>query len=696
MADILNDGISIPLRADNRTAAGIDGAKRNLKGLEQASETTSQRMVASAIRTAAAYIGLRTAIRATISVFQAWGGYEEALVDMRKVTDESITQIDKKIRSLPAELGNATQLMQGYYQTISAGVKDSAKAMDVLTTAAKAAKAAHIEQAEVIKGLTKILAGYDGEVKDATEAADLLFRIEKEGQTTFAELIPVVGGLALLSHELSVSANEMGGSLALITQTAANTAEASTRLEGLFVALMKPTENLKAAYKDLGFTTAQAAIKELGFVETMRQLVDWARKADIPLAQLFQRKEALLALATLAGKDFRTLGQDIESMGQKAGGTERAFNDWKVELNATVDTIKNSLHNALIQLGKDLVNLGKSVEQATRDSESWIEKWSKNIGEAINKADTWLSKMGFGSEKVREFYELQEKINETLGKHRGAIPLEIPKIPEVAMGVKDNSAAQREAIEEQRRAMEFQNQWWDHEEEVRMQATSEKQVQAAADMRRKIMEQNQWWDQQELQRVDDLYDKQAKLTQEYEEKKNQIRTNAMNSFVGLLQILGAKSKAAAVVALMVDKGLAIAQTYIYGLAASIRAIKDLGPVAGPPMAAAIMAWTKINMALIAATGLAQAMNMGAAPRAAGGTAGEPLPASERMTPYEKEAYGSGWRPGQGQQGYQVNIHVYGDVNDAEKFVEKVDAAARKIIGDPGAPLTKLIVRRANA
>jgi hypothetical protein len=70
--------------------------------------------------------------------------------------------------------------------------------------------------------------------------------------------------------------------------------------------------------------------------------------------------------------------------------------------------------------------------------------------------------------------------------------------------------------------------------------------------------------------------------------------------------------------------------------------------------------------------------------------------AEGINAYEKEYYGSGWRPGQGQQGYQVNIHVYGDVNDAEKFTEKVGAAVEKHFSDPGAPLTRLMVRRANA
>lgn len=189
--------------------------------------------------------------------------------------------------------------------------------------------------------------------------------------------------------------------------------------------------------------------------------------------------------------------------------------------------------------------------------------------------------------------------------------------------------------------------------------------------------------------------KKIKATEiELEQQVTAMRYSAMNNAVDLLQVLGARSKAAAIAALVLQKGLAIAQTFIAGKAAEIRALAELGPVEGIPMAAAIATWTKINMALIAATGLAQAMSMGASPPAAGGTAGEPLPQSERMTAYEKEYYGSGWRPGQGQQAYQaINVtintgHVYAD---EEHFKTVVTEQIQDELRDPRAPLSMRIV-----
>ena len=166
--------------------------------------------------------------------------YQLALTDMAKVTDEEAAAINRSIMSLPEELGMATDLMKGYYQTISAGVEDPAEALKVLVRSSKSALAAHVEQAEMITVLTKVMAGYDGEIKNVTEASDLLFAIEKKGQTSVAQLVPVLGSLASLSKEVAVNSKEMGGALALLTKTEGSTAEASTKLRSLFVSLLKP------------------------------------------------------------------------------------------------------------------------------------------------------------------------------------------------------------------------------------------------------------------------------------------------------------------------------------------------------------------------------------------------------------------------------------------------------------------------
>ena len=167
--------------------------------------------------------------------FLDFTAYETKLVDMAKVTDEPFDQIEAKLADVDVALGSSKQLMEGYYQVISAGVKDPVEALETLTTASETAKAAHIKQSESVKGITKMMAGYEGAIKTASEAADLLFSIEKEGQTTVAEMIPVIGGLAKMSFDLGVAQNDMAASIAVVSKTAGSGAEAANQYQAVLI-----------------------------------------------------------------------------------------------------------------------------------------------------------------------------------------------------------------------------------------------------------------------------------------------------------------------------------------------------------------------------------------------------------------------------------------------------------------------------
>lgn len=87
---------------------------------------------------------------------------------------------------------------------------------------------------------------------------------------------------------------------------------------------------------------------------------------------------------------------------------------------------------------------------------------------------------------------------------------------------------------------------------------------------------------------------------------NNMRTQTANLAVGLLQTLGQKSKAAALAAILLNRGLAIATTIQNTAVAQMRALAELGPIAGPPAAATIGAYGAAQIGLIAATGLLEA------------------------------------------------------------------------------------------
>lgn len=159
----------------------------------------------------------------------------------------------------------------------------------------------------------------------------------------------------------------------------------------------------------------------------------------------------------------------------------------------------------------------------------------------------------------------------------------------------------------------------------------------------------------------DEISKRTELEQRHNDAVRSMREGALNQAVTLLSVLGQKSKTAAYAALALQKGLAIAETFASTQAASMRALAELGPIAGAPVAAAIETSGYTKMGLIAATGLAQAAGAGG-----GGSAG--ISAAATQGAQQSQTNG-----GQGG-GNSTVIHLRGDNFSAASIVDMLNQA----------------------
>lgn len=99
------------------------------------------------------------------------------------------------------------------------------------------------------------------------------------------------------------------------------------------------------------------------------------------------------------------------------------------------------------------------------------------------------------------------------------------------------------------------------------------------------------------------------------------RMAAYQSGLGLLQVFAQENEAVAYIVLGVQTALSAAMAWQNTLAAQTRALAELGPIAGPPAAAKIGAWGKLQVGMIVATGLAQGIMGGGSVGGPGGGTG---------------------------------------------------------------------------
>lgn len=111
----------------------------------------------------------------------------------------------------------------------------------------------------------------------------------------------------------------------------------------------------------------------------------------------------------------------------------------------------------------------------------------------------------------------------------------------------------------------------------------------------------------------DPFQEMIKRIQETRAAYEGLQSAGQSTFAALgnfIQQFAGKSRAAAIAAIAIQKGLSIAQIISNTAAAQLRALAELGPIAGPPVAAKIGLFGKLQAGLVAATGLAQAAGAG--------------------------------------------------------------------------------------
>ncbi len=171
--------------------------------------------------------------------------------------------------------------------------------------------------------------------------------------------------------------------------------------------------------------------------------------------------------------------------------------------------------------------------------------------------------------------------------------------------------AERQLAEEQAALrLQFQLELQEQEEEAEREA-GERRLDAILereDRRREALFERgreerrlRFQEARELQR--DL-ERQGRLEERAAERTIQLRQFAAAQGIKALQTLFAGNKRVSKALFVIEKGLAIGRTIVNTQAAAIKALAELGPIAGPPAAAAIQAAGAASVATIAATTIA--------------------------------------------------------------------------------------------
>lgn len=324
-------------------------------------------------------------------------GFETGITEINSILPETAQltkETTEEIRAFSTQFGTSqTAQAKSFYQIVSAGVTDTAKATKLLEQANKAAVAGLTSTQTAINGLTSVLAVYEKRGIDAEMASDILFATVREGKTTFGELSANVGKVSAIAETAGVSFSDLSGSLAFLTKSGISTEEATTGLRAVISGIIKPTDDAKAAAAELGIQLDTAALSSKGFSKFFKELNGAVNGNVDALARIFPNIRALNAAAQLAGTNVEDLSNILDRTANAAGNTEEAYGKFAETTQQKLDIAKANLTD----LGTTLVDLVLpalgDAAKAFNDLFAEIRATSAAMDEISKPADTAAEKV---------------------------------------------------------------------------------------------------------------------------------------------------------------------------------------------------------------------------------------------------------------------------------------------------------------
>lgn len=306
-----------------------------------------------------------------------------------KLPEKNLNSLKRGILDMAGPVAQAPQtLADGLYDLVSSGFKGK-QAMKILRQSAIAATAGMTDTATSTKAVAAVLNAYHQGAGQAKNVSDTLFQTVNRGVITFEELASTVGDALPFASSLGVSLKEVGAATATMTKAGIGAPETMTRIKNVMVAMLKPGDGLKGAFKSLGFESGEALIKAKGFQGALDALIGTTDGSKSSVAKLFPEIRAMGGALALTGKNSKGANRDLKSMQNSSGAAGAAFKEqsksFAVQWDKFMATIK--------VLG---IELGTSFLPALKDIAAWlgkVVKWFQTLSPGTRK---WIVIIGLG------------------------------------------------------------------------------------------------------------------------------------------------------------------------------------------------------------------------------------------------------------------------------------------------------------
>lgn len=206
------------------------------------------------------------------------------------------------IKHVSDELGKPImEVAAANYDALSNQVTHAADSFAFLTDAGEFALATNSSVADSVNLISSAINSYRLSAADAKNVSEIFFETIDYGRVTASEMSGSFGRVAVLAESAGIQLDELGASVAFLTQQGIKYDEAFTLLNNTIIKLLNPTEKLQKYYDELGVGTGEAFTKTYTFIGALQKLQDETGGSSAAIADFFNEIRGFRGASNLTG-----------------------------------------------------------------------------------------------------------------------------------------------------------------------------------------------------------------------------------------------------------------------------------------------------------------------------------------------------------------------------------------------------------
>jgi TP901 family phage tail tape measure protein len=396
---------NIDIHATDKTGRAIASARKNLAGLG----ISAKSLMAGFGGLGAGYLGARM-VRDIAGINMEFEQATREVNSLLNLSEAGFRSLQDDIRGVASVVGvDLVVATKAAYQAISAGVgRNDLPAF--LTAAAKASIGGLSDTETAVDLLTNVVNAYRASGLTAAHASDVMFTAVKDGKTTFGELAHSMYLAAPIAATVGVSFEELSAAAAAITKMGVPTQVAFTQIRSALVATQKPSMEMVQVLNALGASSANALIKQKGFVGAMALMRAAAEANDISLAKVFGRVEGLSAVLNTTGDNAAAFAQNYANALASAGAAEAAFAENNQTTARSLEKVRAAWQSTVTAFGESDIAIGsldalaRSLQEVSADLTGEVASLThdlNNLNRLSSEGESAFSKLFSGGETAR-------------------------------------------------------------------------------------------------------------------------------------------------------------------------------------------------------------------------------------------------------------------------------------------------------